>query len=279
MLVMAHLFGRHPCRHADQEWIERVVKRSPSVVFLPDLPQEAGEVLRNHNQETLQVFRTYVSTYIEQHIQDEDRRLPLSRMEFSGSDSTAKLPETLGMLPPNKICSSFIGLSGHDDSFDSIADLCHSTRGGVFLEESVIPHVALWPDETDLPLNAYLYDFYQHGNVRALAEANGIRRGDVWFLLNDFSLILATIITSLSNFMKLSPESDVGLIDVMGSGDAFEDRKDDVDVDADGGAEQDGDGTGKPAWQGDDGRGLLKVLKAFQTLKAEFDETFKKMWA
>ncbi|KAK3079401.1 hypothetical protein LTS18_004945, partial [Coniosporium uncinatum] len=62
----------------------------------------------------------------------------------------------------------------------------------------------------------------------------------------------------------------------MGSGDAFEDRKDDVDVDADGGAEQDGDGTGKPAWEGDDGRGLLKVLKAFQMLKAEFDETFKK---
>jgi hypothetical protein len=42
-------------------------------------------------------------------------------------------------------------------------------------------------------LNAYLLDFYVHGQVAALAAANAIRRGDVWFLLQDFDLTLMTV--------------------------------------------------------------------------------------
>jgi hypothetical protein len=45
-------------------------------------------------------------------------------------------------------------------------------------------------------------------------------------LLNDFSLVLATIVTSLENFMKLSPGMDTDLLDSMGGADASEDELD-----------------------------------------------------
>lgn len=43
----------------------------------------------------------------------------------------------------------------------------------------------------------------------------------------DFSLVLATIVTSLKNFMMLSADDELDMIDVMGSGDAHEESEDD----------------------------------------------------
>lgn len=223
MVVMAHLFGRRPCRQADNENIENVVKRSPSIVFLPSLPFRAAEILRAHNEDTLKVFTTYVRTFVDQHVKEDDCKLPLTGIEAGCKYSKVNLP---GSLPPTKVRSSFVALSGHGDTFSSISDLCRTTRRGVFLEEAVIPHLDVYPDESKTPLNAYLYDFFMHGNLDALEKANGVRKSDVWFLLNDFSLVLATICASLANFLKL-PESDLSLADVIGEGDEQDNLEDD----------------------------------------------------
>ncbi len=134
--------------------------------------------------------------------------------------------KTMGSLPATKIRSAFVALSDHGDTFASISDLCRTCRGGVFLEEAVIPHVDVYPEETKIPLNAYLYDFFMHGDTTALANANRIRKADVWFVLNDFSLVLATIVASLANFLKL-PDSDLSLDIVIGEGDEFNNLEDD----------------------------------------------------
>jgi superfamily II RNA helicase len=228
MVAMAHLFGRRPCKEADQEYLEDVVKRSSSIVFLPRLPESASNILRRHNKETLDIFTTYVDTFVDQHIKDEDCRLPLTELEFKGTkSSTNSAIQDLGFLPPTKVRSAFVALSGHGDTFSTISDLCHTARGGVFLEEAVIPHLDVYPDEASTPLNAYLYDFYMHGDVEPLEKANGIRKADVWFLLNDFSMVLATITTSLANFLKL-PESDISMIDIIGEGDQANNKEDDM---------------------------------------------------
>lgn len=83
--------------------------------------------------------------------------------------------------------SPFVSLSGHGDEFDSISDLCGTVRSGVFLEEAVVPYLPIHPEYT-APLNAYLYDFYKHGDLNALEKANKIRRSDIWFHLNGMSL-------------------------------------------------------------------------------------------
>ncbi|KAL9598464.1 MAG: hypothetical protein Q9179_003906 [Wetmoreana sp. 5 TL-2023] len=226
MIVMAHLFGRRPCRHSDQEYIEQIVKRSPSVVFLPQLPSAASRILQEHNQQTLQIFATYVRTFVDQHIHSPDHTLPLTGLPVGGNeDNTA--PSFLNPLPPTKIRSPFVALSGHGDDFTSIPDLCRTVRSGVFLEENVIPHLDVYPDELETPFNAYLYDFYMHGNIDALERANGVRKSDVWFLLNDFSLVLATIQTSLANFMKI-PDTSADMEDLVGGGDEGNNQDDDA---------------------------------------------------
>jgi ATP-dependent RNA helicase DDX60 len=112
----------------------------------------------------------------------------------------------------------------------------------------------------------------------------------------DFSLILATIVTSLNNFVSPSRHHDdvSDMINLQGSGDSHENALADRN---DGGArtgdesesgpddEDDGqdndhdDATGVPAWDREDGGSLLKVLQTFQMLKEAFDGKFKAMWA
>lgn len=196
MIVMAHLFGRRPCRISDAEKI----KKSSSIIVLPELPTKAATILEDHNEETLETFTTYVKTFAKQHVTNVEQTLPLTGLSFGGSDPTTI--QALDPLPATTACSHFVALSGHSDTFDSIADLCASTRSDIFLEKAVIPYLDI---PSTVPLNAYLYDFFRHGAVQQLEIANGIRRGEIWFLLNDFSMILATIVTSLTNFMKVEP--------------------------------------------------------------------------
>ncbi|KAJ8108297.1 hypothetical protein OPT61_g8268 [Boeremia exigua] len=319
MLTMSHLFGRLQCRQADEEFVQEVVKGSPSVVFLPNMPENAVNVLRKHNKQTLDIFTSYVRTFVEQHVQEPDNTLPLTTTVVGGKSNQSEAP--------NKVRSSFVALSGHNDTFASIHELCTTSRSGIFLEEAVVPHVRIYPDESDLPLNAYLYDFFMHGNADAVVTANRIRRGDIWFVLNDFSMVLATIVTSLTNFMNLGTESDLDFIDVRGGGDDdeedLEDKLQGVADDAQGPATGSQGARGPAAQQNlpvqlakkkkkvvdswddeaesdsegenwDDGEeseeeagevawdektGLLNVLKAFKLLKADFDTKFRAMWA
>ncbi|RXW18629.1 hypothetical protein EST38_g7225 [Candolleomyces aberdarensis] len=52
-----------------------------------------------------------------------------------------------------------------------------------------------------LKLNAYLYDFYIHGQVNTIIVANGIRKGDSWYLLEDFRLTLLTVKAALEQLL------------------------------------------------------------------------------
>ncbi|MCJ1436082.1 hypothetical protein MMC27_005460 [Xylographa pallens] len=313
MLVMAHLFGRRGCRQADIENKETIIKRSSSIVFLPELPTKAKRILQEHNQETLETFTTYVRTFAKQHCKDDDRTLPLTNLAVGGSNSFDT--NVLHSLPATTARSHFVALSGHSDTFTSISDLCSSTRSGIFLEKAVIPHLDI---PSDTPLNAYLYDFFMHGAIQPLEIANGIRKGDVWFLLNDFSLVLATITTSLENFLNVAPMDDGDMMNVMGLGDALEEEEDGAEdseaplnrslaatattlphvtrkkrekvLDSWDAFEdkEEVDSVADTLFEGDDAsssggtatdEGLANVLLAFRMLKVEFDTKFKAMWA
>lgn len=75
----------------------------------------------------------------------------------------------------------------------------------------------------------------KHGDMEALIRDNRIERGDVWFHLKDFSLVLATIVTSLKNFMDLEggDDADLAMMDVQDAEDADRERKDDADAEED----------------------------------------------
>jgi hypothetical protein len=199
--VLSHIFGRRVHREVDDEEELEKIKRSPSIVYLPSLPEDAADILRDHSKETLGIFTAYVKTFATQHINEEERYLPLTKTPAGvapvvprngkpvngHANGSARMngevmkPPTLDFLPslpaPNAR-SPFVALSGFGDDFRTIKDLCSSTREGVFLESAVIPHLELHPEETKAPLNAYLYDFYMHGSIAPLEVANGIRKSD-----------------------------------------------------------------------------------------------------
>ncbi|KAI0529833.1 hypothetical protein GGR58DRAFT_495528 [Xylaria digitata] len=194
-LVMAHLFNRIP-RHTDSDSFS-----------LPRLPGEAEDLLIRHNNETLGIFKAYASTYIDQYLDDTpDRKLPFSGIAVGGNEPRIlHLPSD---LPPTKLRSPFSALSGHSDDFKSVHELCSDIRSGVFLEESAVPYIPIWPHDLATPFNSYIYDFLKHGDYVALKRDNKIKEGDIWFLLQDFSLVLATIIASLTNFIRADTRTD-----------------------------------------------------------------------
>ena len=96
----------------DQEYIETMVKNSSSIVFLPPLPRKAARTLRQHNQDTLQIFATYVETFVDQHIKSEDNVLPLTGVAVGGDKP---LGDFAGILAPPKVRSAFVALSGPAD--------------------------------------------------------------------------------------------------------------------------------------------------------------------
>jgi superfamily II RNA helicase len=222
MLVMSHLFGRQSVRLSTLESYWSAEKRPSSKVVLPPLPKKAASVLSSHNEQVLSIYTGYVQSFINQHVKEEDCFLPFSGIKCGGDYSA----ETLGLSNSNRnstmVTSPFFALSGHGDRWDTIADLCEMIRSGVWLEESVIPYLCASEQEDVIPLNAYLLDFFKHGSIRQLETANHIRRGDIWFVLNDFSLILATINTTLRNFLDPRGSIDADMLNVVGGGDAHD---------------------------------------------------------
>lgn len=85
-------------------------------------------------------------------MKNDDYTLPLTRTTFGSKAAYTDL--TTANPSGTKVRSAFVALSGHGDSFDSISDLCNTARGGIFLEEAVIPHLTVYPEEAKMPLNA-----------------------------------------------------------------------------------------------------------------------------
>ncbi|KAM7186722.1 hypothetical protein V8F33_011645 [Rhypophila sp. PSN 637] len=209
MTVLCHLFCRVPCvRFANKTWLEDTVKRSSSIVLLPALPEKADKILEGHNRQTLDIFQGYVTSFAVQHLSDTpDIELPYTKSKVQPVEAAGvKMPT---VLPPTTVRSPFAALSGYQDDFHSIHELCETVRSGVFLEESAIPYIPVTAEETGkMPWNAYLLDFFKHGDLKALVRENGIKQGDVWFKLKDFALVLASIVASFENF--LNPNSEEG---------------------------------------------------------------------
>lgn len=228
MLVMCHIFKRLPLRQSTIESHRTADKRGSSIVVLPDLPKTAAKALINHNRQVRDIYTGYVSTFINQHVDARDYHLPLSGAECGGQKAAMELGVIDTQLTASKITSPFYALSGHGDQWDTVADLCETVRDGVWLEESVVPYVPIASKRS--PLNAYLYDFFKHGNVHELERANGVRRSDIWYELNDFSMVLATITASLEKMVNPHGNSDIDMLNVAGGGDVHEIQIDDDNI-------------------------------------------------
>lgn len=96
----------------------------------------------------------------------------------------------------------------------------------MYHEKAVISYAAICSGDGDKPLlDAWLLDSDRHENVNASKYAKSIRHSTTWFHLDGLSLVLGTIVTSLSNFSKLTWTDDTDMLDVLGSLDELENAK------------------------------------------------------
>ncbi|CAK5280839.1 unnamed protein product [Mycena citricolor] len=252
VLVLAHLFGRRYLSRSSLPAIEKLVKKYPSQVVLPPLPHAVRTVLVQHDLLIRDIFRGYAAACASQ-LGPRDSVLPFSNTAFAGHGGEctpfqAYLRKTAITVSARSL---FVATSGHtDSSFSDTAELTRSARHGLHLNNNAVPSMGHLAADGEHALNAYLLDFYVHGQKRALVDGNGIREGDLWQLLQDFSLTLATIRASLS-----------GTDDEVFGVDAAE--------------VEDGEGEGV----GSVGENSNSVLAVMSAVKEEFDEKFKNIWA
>lgn len=275
MLVLCYLFGR--CR-LPLSTLSQKTLRSPSSIVLPRLPNAVINALEAHDTVILQIFKTYAWTYASQNMQQlgPDDTLPLSGIQVTSTSALESefCHRLCSTASRNVVRSPFVATSGNTDSFASVGELCHESRRGLHWNEHAIPSMgdilAYSRSESPFKLNAYLLDFYKHGQDDALVNVNGIRRGDVWYLLNDFVLTLRVIRTSLQELLvKASKES-------MLTRDEEDSISLEIGEDMDLDEQEDRDdfsrlpGVDDADW---------KVYEVFSKLTMEFEVKFRKIWA
>jgi ATP-dependent RNA helicase DDX60 len=258
--VLAHLFGRRICKGVDQEELLEIN-------ILKPLPDDALTALTNHNVNIIKICRDYAIRFGHSQFDSPEKRLPLSRLSFNTDyQGKSMVMERLHQSALKYAArSAFVATSGHRDSFDTINDLGHNTREGILIEASAVPSMDDFINPR--PLNAYLLDFFKHGQREALVHENGIRRGDVWYVLDEFNRILGAIDESL----KLVAQGIA--VDFPGNEmKTYGESKEENWV-----WESDDDET--ESIEGDLNSGDKKVCEAFSIIRQEFQIKFKKMWA
>jgi len=207
VLVLSHLFSRRYMRKISNVEAKELVGNAASVVVLPPLPKEAKRILESHNQRILKIFSNYTVAYAKRSstVLDVDRSLPLSGELPKPVTAPQDIP-IIELLRRHAVPvigrSAFVANSGHGDNFASIEDLDRTTRPGLHLNKSVIPYIQLASESAPFSLNALLYDFFVHGSDDTLVAINGIGRGEVWYILNDFFLVLAQLQTSIEQLFR-----------------------------------------------------------------------------
>jgi hypothetical protein len=303
MILMAHLFGRRylPRVFASKRNITTLTQRYPSVIVLPSPPKFVLAALAQHDSEILDVFTGYAITYAKHAATlGPDISLPMSKIVYpppnGPNDQRSSFHSYLHQTAiPIIARSPFVANSGHGDAFKSVHELTRTVREGLHLNEHAIPslsHLTATSHSKDRNaaglehgLNAYLLDFYTHGQVATLAAANGIRRGDVWYLLEDFTLTLMTVKASLEQLLvKASMETQTSVDTTQ------EPHHEDLDsgygtFDSDP-AEKDDEIPGLESDGGADFKRPLgvtdvdwKVYGIVSGVVSEFDEKYHAMWA
>ncbi|KAH9899786.1 P-loop containing nucleoside triphosphate hydrolase protein [Cubamyces lactineus] len=292
LLILCHLFGRRylPKTYASATFLKTITGKSPSVVVLPPLPEDARKVLLEHEEHIRRVFTGYALAYISHNADalGQETKLPLSGKELCRAEKEESTPfrEQLRRSAVSAVARSpYVATSGHGDAFGSVTELASTSRHGLHLNEYAIPSMrqftAVPGEDNEFALNAYLLDFYTHGQTAALRAANGIRDGEVWYLLQDFSLTLKTIRTGLFQLLQKASASaaraDSAVGDEASEIDSGYGTLDPAEADPDTeGSDAGPESFKKPAGVSERDWKVFEVMNAVTT---EFDEKFRAIWA
>ncbi|XP_041483876.1 probable ATP-dependent RNA helicase DDX60 [Lytechinus variegatus] len=226
--VLGNMFGRitmpgSVVQRIKSEGVHSKVVFGESVV----MPKEFSDILKKHNEDVLEVFRSYVHTVCDYAAKRDDgvkqNVLPLSKVAIqppvlsppslnaSGEEGNL-ITKLTASSNKSTTLSPFVMTSGNTDKdlekFD--ADISQAIRQGVHIEQSKIPTLIPAEDLADkrgkkVYLNAYTYDFFKHGSKKLIERENGLQSGETFDKLKDFVLVIASISVALE---ELGPHED-----------------------------------------------------------------------
>ncbi|XP_009994301.1 PREDICTED: probable ATP-dependent RNA helicase DDX60 [Chaetura pelagica] len=201
VLILANLFGRIYLPACSTRYKHRFFQ---SKVFLEDLPEDFEDAVNEYNTKVEKNFAHFLLTTAKLADMEQEYRLPLSKTGFTskiwhGSELASYLMDNTKSI---SAISPFECLSGTVDN-----DLFH----GEIINKAVFQSLGINVTNCPLlylkkydrqgrrrPLNAYALDFYKHGSLTALTTDNWLNEGDAYYALKDFSLLIKSIGTSLS---------------------------------------------------------------------------------
>ena len=282
MIVLCNLFGRQYLSKifSNEGNIKVLAGKYPSMVMLPPLPEAAQHVLTLHEKEILHIFKGYAAAFASQHQAKigMDNVLPLSGLQYPGSHeepSPFRMHLSDNAIPVT-IRSLFVANSGHGDSFENVLELTTTARSGLNLNGHAIPSMLHFTTrgKRDLEhrLNAHILDFYIHGQVDTLVRANGIRKGDIWYLLQDFMLTLVTIQSGMLQLLqaisKNTSTEEVDMTDLKTYNVDYDEQSDGLDEDSN--CSEKPENVSPRDWN---------VYMVLSEICREFEEKFRATWA
>ncbi|CAG8479082.1 3193_t:CDS:2 [Funneliformis caledonium] len=199
ILILSHLFNRVKLRKISGGFYQNT--EYPSKVILDPLPESVSDVLEDYNKRVLNMYTEYVVNFAKQNATKlgPNNSLPLSSIKIppKSMDQALKEDPLISTLESSAISftarSPFISMcSSLGDIFQDLEDLTSHIHSKIYLDLHSIPYV-----NNKENLNAYISDFFSHGQEVSLVKANGISRSDVWQVLNNFNLVLTSIIVCL----------------------------------------------------------------------------------
>jgi hypothetical protein len=166
--------------------------------------------MATYNQIVLRKFSSFVRRYAaNEGTQNETDKLPGSKAPAAKlTRSPAEAPagslvgELKGMSLATAARSPFVVLSGHSDNFSTVDDLVGSLQDGVYLDRSLVPVVT---ESSKTACNAYLTDYFKHGERAPLSQENGLRDASLYDKLNQFCHAMKVVKIALT---KRCPEEE-----------------------------------------------------------------------
>jgi hypothetical protein len=216
MHLLAFIFNRDFLSRSVIPDREGFVASHPSKILLPPVDDAVYDALRQHNGDVLETFTEFAITYSVQQseILGVDSKLPLSQRNVNAGGMLPTDSDFVTSLKshraPVRSRSAFVATSGHGDVYNDVNELVRTVRTGIDLNKQTLPFTDLFApgvSETRY-INAYLYDFYMHGQDKLIVKANHIPRGEIWYRLQEFSTVLASIVSSIGELITRDKKDD-----------------------------------------------------------------------
>jgi hypothetical protein len=174
-----------------------------------DVDPAIAQHIALYNSVVLQKFSSFVRRYaaaVSKQAAETDQ-LPGTSAAAKGRAASATAPAEAATPAEGTVLASlrastiktaarspFVAVSGNSDDFNSLPDLVGSLKDGIYLDRSLVPVVV---EVGKVPCNAYLTDFFAHGERAPLAAENGLRDASLYDRLNEFCHALRVIKNAL----------------------------------------------------------------------------------